>query len=165
MLFLIVMLLVAWAVPYEDLVNEFIYTYISLTDAEKIAKQILGEPDPEPYDSIRMYISLVINILISVPLMSVIMSAYNAITRKTKPAELLKEWAFSTSRRFAKIALYTFLFWALIRFLPWQTLFPDNQNFTAFTAVTFLVINLLLTSICYWLITKNLINNRFFYHD
>ncbi len=161
MFFLVVMLFVAWAVPYEDLVNELIYTHISLTDAEKIAKQILGEPDPEPYDSIRMYVSLVINTLISVPLMSVIMSAYIAITRKTKPAEVLKEWAFSTLRRFAKIALYTFLFWALIRFLPWQTLFPDNQNFTAFTAVAFLVINLLLTSICYWLITRNFTNKTY----
>lgn len=160
----IVMLVVAWVVPYEDLVDSFIYTHISYTDAGKIAKQVLGEPDPEPYDSISGYINLVINTLISVPLMGVIISAYNAITRNTKPAELPKEWALSTLRRFGKIALFTFLFWALLRFLPWQTLFPDNQTFTAFTAVAFLVFNLFLTSICYRFITKNVTNQRRFYH-
>lgn len=160
----IVMLVVAWVVPYEDLVDSFIYTHISYPDAGKIAKQVLGEPDPEPYDSISGYISLVINTLISVPLMGVIISAYNAITRNTKPAELLKEWALSTLRRFGKIALFTFLFWALLRLLPWQTLFPDNQTFTAFTAVAFLIFNLFLTSICYRFITKNVTNQRRFYH-
>lgn len=100
------MLVVAWGVPYEDLVDSFIDTHISYTDAGMIAKQILGEPDPEPYD----YISLVINTLISVPLMGVITSAYNAIIRKTKPADLPKEWTLSTLRRFGKIVLFTFLF-------------------------------------------------------
>lgn len=160
----IVMLVVAWVVPYEDLVDSFIYTHISYTDAGKIAKKVLGEPDPEPYDSISSYISLVINTLISVPLMGVIISAYNAITRNTKPAELPKEWALSTLRRFGKIALFTFLFWALLRLLPWQTLSPNNQTFTAFTAVAFLVFNLFLTSICYRFITKNVTNQRRFYH-
>lgn len=163
-LFFIVMLAVAWGVPYEDLVDTFIYTHISYSEAEKITKQILGEPYPEPYDSISDYISLIINTLISVPLMGVIISAYNAITRKTKPTELPKEWALSTLRRFGKIALFTFLFWVLIRFLPWQTLFPDDQSFTAFSAIAFLVFNLLLTSICYWFITKNFTNKRRFYH-
>jgi len=162
-LFFVVMLAIAWVVPYEDLVDTFIYTHISYTDAGKIAKQILGEPDPEPYDSISDYISLVINTLISVPLMGVIVSAYNAITRKMKPVDLPKEWTLSTLRRFGKIALYTFLFWVLIRFLPWQTLFPDNQSFTAFTAIAFLVFNLFLTSICYRFITKNFTNKRHFY--
>jgi len=109
-LFFIIMLVVAWGVPYEDLVDSFIDTHISYTDAGMIAKQILGEPDPEPYDSISDYISLVINTLISVPLMGVITSAYNAIIRKTKPADLPKEWTLSTLRRFGKIVLFTFLF-------------------------------------------------------
>lgn len=43
-----------------------------------------------------------INTLISVPLMSVIISAYNAITRTTKPAEIPLEWALSTLRRSRK---------------------------------------------------------------
>ncbi|MCU6678349.1 hypothetical protein [Leclercia tamurae] len=163
-LFFIVMLAVAWVVPYEDFVDTFIYTHISYADAGKIAKLVLGEPDPEPYDSISDYISLVINTLISVPLMGVIISAYNAITRKTKPAELPKEWALSTLRRFGKIALFTFLFWALLRLLPWQTLFPDDQSFTAFSAIAFLVFNMFLTSICYWFIMKKFTNKRRFYH-
>lgn len=139
---------------YEHLVDSFIYTRISITDAEKIAKQILGEPDPEPYHSIRMYISLVINTLISVPLMGVIISAYNAITRKTKPAELPKEWALSTLRRYGKIALFTFLFWALIRLLPYDVIFPAGETYSNFVMTAAFGFHLLSAVFGYRFITK-----------
>lgn len=150
----IVMLVVAWVVPYEDLVDSFIYTHISYTDAGKIAKQVLGEPDPEPYDSISGYISLVINTLISVPLMGVIISAYNAITRNTKPAELPKEWALSTLRRFGKIALFTFLFWALLRLLPYDVIFPAGETYSNFVMTVAFGLHLLSTVFGYSFITR-----------
>ena len=153
-LFFIVMLAVAWVVPYEDFVDTFIYTHISYTDAGKIAKQVLGEPDPEPYDSISDYISLVINTLISVPLMGVIISAYNAITRKTKPAELPKEWALSTLRRFGKIALFTFLFWALLRLLPYDVIFPAGETHSNFVMTVAFGFHLLSAVFGYRFITK-----------
>ncbi len=143
-LFFIIMLVVAWVVPYEDLVDSFIYTHISYADAGKIAKQVLGEPDPEPYDSISEYISLVINTLISVPLMGVITSAYKAIIRKTKPAEVPKEWALSTLRRFGKIVLFTFVFWALLRLLPYDVIFPAGETYSNIAVATAVSFNLLL---------------------
>lgn len=153
-LFFIVMLFVAWAVPYEDLVDNFIYAHISLTDAEKITKQIWGEPEPEPYDSLRADISLLINTLISVPLLSVIFSAYNAITSKTRPAELLKEWALSTLRRFGKIVLFTFLFWVLLRLLPYEVIFPAGEKVSNAAFAAAVGFNLLLAVFGYRLITR-----------
>ncbi len=153
-IFFIVMLAVAWVVPYEDLVDTFIYTHISYTDAGKIAKLVLGEPDPEPYDSISDYISLVINTLISVPLMSVIISAYNAIARKTKPAELPKEWALSILRRFGKILLFTFLFWALLRLLPYDLIFPAGETSSNFVMTAAFGFHLLSAVFGYRFITK-----------
>lgn len=153
-IFFVVMLVVAWVVPYEDLVNNFIYTHVSFIDAEKIAKQILGEPDPEPYDSIRMYISLLINTLVSVPVMSVIVSACNAITRKTKPADLPKEWVLSTLRRFGKIVLFTFLFWALLRLLPYDVIFPAGETYSNFVMTAAFGFHLLSVVFGYRFITK-----------
>ncbi|QIK12360.1 hypothetical protein G7090_02795 [Leclercia sp. 29361] len=153
-LFFIVMLAVAWGMPYEDLVDTFIYTHISYSEAEKITKQILGEPYPEPYDSISDYISLIINTLISVPLMGVIISAYNAITRKTKSAELPKEWALSILRRFGKIALFTFLFWALLRLLPYDMIFPAGETHSNFVMTVAFGFHLLSAVFGYRFITK-----------
>jgi len=153
-LFFIVMLAVAWGVPYEDLVDTFIYTHISYSEAEKITKQILGEPYPEPYDSISDYISLVINTLISIPIMGVIISVYNAITRKTTPAELPKEWTLSTLRRFGKIALFTFLFWALLRLLPYDVIFPAGETYSNFVMTAAFGFHLLSAVFGYRFITK-----------
>lgn len=153
-LFFIVMLAVAWGVPYEDLVDTFIYTHISYSEAEKITKQILGEPYPEPYDSISDYISLVINTLISIPVMGVIISVYNAFTRKMTPAELPKEWALSTLRRFGKIVLFTFLFWALLRLLPYDVIFPAGETYSNFVMTAAFGFNLLSAVIGYRFITK-----------
>lgn len=153
-LFFIVMLFVAWAVPYEELVDNFIYAHISLTDAEKITKQIWGEPEPEPYDSLRADISLLINMLISVPLMSMIISAYNALTGKTGPAELLKEWTLSTLRRFGKIVFFTFLFWALLRLLPYEMIFPAGQKVSNAAFAAAVGFNLLLAVFSYGFCTR-----------
>lgn len=142
-LFFIIMLFVAWAVTYEDRVDNFLYTHINLTDAQKIAKQILGEPDPEPYDSLSDYISLIINTLISVPLLSMSISAYNGITSKISPAELPKEWVLSTLRRFVKVALFTFLFWALLRLLPYDVISPAGETYSNVVAAAALGFNLL----------------------
>lgn len=153
-LFFIIMLCVAWAIPYEELVNKFLYAHVNFTDAEKIAKRILGEPDPEPFDSIRVYSCVLINTLISIPLLSMIISTYNAITGKTTPAEFLKEWALSTLWRFAKIALFTFLFWALLRLLPYEVIFPAGETYSSFVMATAVGFNLLLAIFGYRLITK-----------
>lgn len=44
-------------------------------------------------------------------------AAYNTITRKIRIPEVPEEWVSPTWRCFVKIAIFTFLFWALLRVL------------------------------------------------
>ncbi|MGL6020324.1 MAG: hypothetical protein ACRC0C_16975 [Gibbsiella quercinecans] len=159
-LFTLVMLLVAKFVPYNGFVDNFIIKHVSFDDAENIGKLILGEPDPEPYESARDDINILINTLLSVPLLSAVITAFNKISRKVKPADILKEWAVSTLRRFAKLFTFTLLFCALLRFLPYQTIFPDNQTYSSLTMAATVCFHLLVTAICYWFITKNITIKR-----
>ena len=155
-LFCTVMLLVAWLFPYGGLVNRFMREHVTLSMAEKIGYLILGEPDPEPYDSIRFYISLMINILISVPLFSFVTTAINMIRSRVSTVYPLKEYFFATLRRFYKIVLFTFLFWVVFRILPYQTLFPAHAKQSTPTLMIIIGFNLWITGICYWAISKKL---------
>ncbi|MCU6669434.1 hypothetical protein M8013_11825 [Enterobacteriaceae bacterium H4N4] len=155
-LFILMMLFVAWTVPYSDLIFAFVSKHITLDESEKIAKFILGEPDPEPRESLRDYLSLLINTLISMPLLSAIITAYNTITRRNHFSEIPEEWASSTLRRFAKLFLFTFLFWALLRFLPYQAIFPADQTHADFTMAAATAFNLMITVFCYRFLTNNL---------
>ncbi|HIE5564362.1 TPA: hypothetical protein ACXNQR_004704, partial [Enterobacter kobei] len=70
-----------------------------------------------------------------------------------------REWFSSTLRRLAKIFGFTFLFWALFRLLPYQSLFPD-QTYSNFTMAAIVGFQLLLTIVCYWFITKKITTKR-----
>lgn len=159
-LFAAIMLMVAKTLNYDDLVGSFVSQHVSFEDADKIGRMVSGEPDPEPTESIRFYISILINTLISVPILSAIFTAYKGVTHKLSPASLHKEWAFSSLRRFAKIFVFTFLFWALFRFLPYQLVFSGNQTYSAFAMAAIVGFILLITIFCYWVITKKIIIKR-----
>lgn len=158
-LFAVVMLIVAKLIPYDGLVDSLTGLF-DFESATKVTRYILGEPDLEVWESLRDYFSILINILISVPVLTVIITTYNAITRKDDPSGLPKEWAESTLRRFAKIFGFTFLFWGLFRFLPYHSVFPDGKTYSTFITATFLCFNLLLTIVCYWFITKKITTKR-----
>ncbi|HBL7005620.1 TPA: hypothetical protein LSH92_000747 [Citrobacter koseri] len=155
-LFAVVMLIVAKMVPYEGLVNS-ITGLFDFQSADKFTRFILGEPDLEVRESLGDYFSILINTLISVPVMSAIITAYSGVTHKVSPAGIPREWGSSTLRRLAKIFGFTFLFWALFRLLPYQSLFPTYSNFTMAAIVGF---QLLLTIVCYWFITKKITTKR-----
>lgn len=159
-LFAVVMLIVAKTVHYDDLVSSFLSQHMSANNADNIGKWVLGEPDPEPFDSVRFYISIVINTLISIPAMSAIITVYNGVTRKVRPMRLLKEWAFSILRRLTKLFTFTFLFWGMFRLLPYQAVFPDEKTYSAFSTVAVVAFNLLLTIACYGFITKKITTKR-----
>lgn len=159
-LFILIMLIVAKTVHYEELVSNFVSNHVSSDSSEKFAKFILGEPDPEPRESIRTYIGIFINILLSVPLLSALIFVFNTAIRKVKYDDFLKEWTLATFRRFTKIFLFIFLFWAFFRLLPYQAVFPDNQNYSSFTTLVVLGFNLALTITCYWFITKIITTQR-----
>lgn len=157
-LFAVVMLIVAEIVPYDGLVNS-ITGLFDFQSADKFTRFILGEPDLEVWESLDAYFSILINTLISVPVMSAITTAYSGATHKVSPAGIPREWFSSTLRRLAKIFGFTFLFWALFRLLPYQSLFPD-QTYSNFTMAAIVGFQLLLTIVCYWFITKKITTKR-----
>lgn len=157
-LFAVVMLIVAKVVPYEGLVDS-ITGLFDFQSANKFTRFILGEPDPEVWESLGDYFSILLNTLISIPAMSVIITAYSVVTHNVSPAGFPKEWASSTVRRFVKIFGFTFLFWALFRLLPYQSVFPD-QTYSNFTMAAIVGFHLLLTIVCYGFITKKITTKR-----
>jgi len=158
-LFTAIMLIVAKVVPYDGLVDA-ITALFDFQSAERFTHFILDEPDPESWEALRVYFSLLINTLISVPVMSVVLTVFKGVTHNIRLACLLKEWAFSTLRRLAKIFTFTCIFWILFRCLPYHAFFPDEKVFSAFTLATLVVLNLLLTIACYSLITKKMTFKR-----
>lgn len=158
-LFAVVMLLVAKVIPCDGLVNSLTGLF-DFQSASKVTRFILGEPDLEVWESLRDYFGTLINILISVPVLSAIITAYNAITRKADQSGLTKQWAVSTLRRFAKIFGFTFLFWVLFRFLPYQSVFPNGEKYSTFITAAIMGFNLLLTIACYWFITNKITTKR-----
>lgn len=158
-LFAVVMLIVAKVIPYDGLVDSLTGLF-DFQSASKITRFILGEPDLEVWGSLREYFGILINTLISVLVLSAIITAYRAITRKIDQSELSKEWAVSTLRRLAKIFGFTFLFWVLFRFLPYQSAFSNGEKYSTFIAAAIMGFNLLLTIACYWFITKKITTKR-----
>jgi len=101
------MLVVAKTLPYDGLVNSFVMKYVTYDNASLISELFLGEPDPEPYDSVIFYIDVLLNMLICVPLFSAIFSFCHAIRRKIKVVETLRNCGVSTLRRFVKLSFFT----------------------------------------------------------
>jgi len=158
-LFSAIMLIVAKLVPYDELVDS-ITVLFDYQNAQRFTHFILGEPDLEPWESLQAYFNLLINTLISVPVMSAVITFFNRVTIKVNPASLLKEWIFSILRRLAKIFAFTFIFWALFRCLTYHSFFESENHFSDFALAAFIGLNLLLTIACYCFIMKKITFKR-----
>ena len=155
MLFYVVMLIVAKAIPSDGFVSSIIGLF-DFQSASRVTRFILGEPDLDVWESLHFYCDILINTLIGIPVMSAMITAYNGMTRKVNPTGLFGDWILSTLRRLAKVFAFTFLFWALFRFLPYSSFFPDGETYSAFITASALAFNLLLTMACYWLIMNEI---------
>lgn len=158
-LFSVVMLIVAKVIAYDGLVSS-ITGLFDFHSASRFTRFILGEPDLEVWESLHFYFDILINTLISVPVMSAMISAYNGMARKVNPASLFGDWILSTLRRLAKVFAFTFLFWALFRFLPYSSVFSVEETYSAFIIAAALAFNLLLTMVCYWFIMNKITTKR-----
>lgn len=159
LLFAVVMVLVAIFIPYDGLTDYFT-SFFDFQSADKVTHFILGEPDPETRESLRSYFAILINTLISIPLLSAFITAYNVFTRRISATGTLKYWGTSTLRRFIKIFSFTFLFWAFFRILPYQSVLPDSETYAVFAFIAVVLFNLLITIACYWFITQKIIIKR-----
>ncbi len=157
-LFAVLMIMVAKWVPYDGLVESIVNRF-DYQSAEKVTHFILGEPDTEVIESLFEYFSIIINTLISVPLLSILITAYIFVINKTNLSGLLRDCALSTLRRFAKIFGFTFLFWGLFRVLPYESLLP-KRDYSGTEIAAFVISHLLLTTTCYWLITNTITFKR-----
>ncbi|WP_421673099.1 hypothetical protein [Raoultella terrigena] len=158
-LFSVVMLIVSEGIPYDGLVSSII-AFFDFQSASNFTRFILGEPDLEVWESLHIYFSILINTLISVPVMSAIITAYSGVTHKVSPANLPENWILSTLRRLAKLFAFTFLFWLLLRFLPYQVFFPDRETYSALIITAIITFNLLLTVACYGVVMNKITIRR-----
>lgn len=79
---------------------------------------------------------------------------------QVNPANLFDDWILSTLRRLVKVFAFTFLFWALFRFLPYSSVFTDGETYPAFIIAATVAFNLLLTTACYWFIMNKITTKR-----
>lgn len=152
----LLMLVVAKTVPYDELVNSFVIRYVNYDSASFIGELILGELDPEPDESVIFYVDVILNTLICVPVFSLITTLYKVIERKINSAEVLKEFGWAILRRFLKLLSFTILFFTLFRILPYQSLLPAGESYSTITTATIVMINLILTILFYWFISKRM---------
>lgn len=158
-LFSVVMLIVSEVIPYDGLVSAIIGLF-DFQSASNFTRFILGEPDLEVWESLHIYFSILINTLISVPVMSAIITAYSGVTHKVSPANLPEDWILSTLRRLAKLFAFTLLFWLLFRFLPYQAFFPEGETYSALIIAAIMTFNLLLTVACYGVVMNKITTKR-----
>jgi hypothetical protein len=158
-LFSVVMLIVSEVIPYDGLVSAIIGLF-DFQSASNFTRFMLGEPDLEVWESLHIYFSILINTLISVPVMSAIITAYSGVTHKVSPANLPENWILSTLRRLAKLFAFTLLFWLLLRFLPYQVSFPDRETYSALIITAIMTFNLLLTVACYGVVMNKITIKR-----
>ncbi len=148
-LFILIMLLVAFRVPYDGLTSS-IMSFFDFEQAEKITSFILGERDLEVMESLRSYINILINIAISVPLLSGLTVMYCAMVRKKFSMSDIKLWATETIRRFGKIFLLIFIFWVYVQLVPYEMINIGSREMLLFSIIV--TINTLLTIITYRII-------------
>lgn len=158
-LFSVVMLIVSEVIPYDGLVSAIIALF-DFQSASNFTRFILGEPDLEVWESLHIYFSILINTLISVPVMSAIITAYSGVTHKVSPVNLPENWILSTLRRLAKLFSFTFLFWLLFRFLPYQAFFPEGEAYSTLIISAIMTFNLLLTVACYGVVMNKITIKR-----
>lgn len=158
-LFFVVMAIVAKVIPYDGLVSSIIALF-DFQSASNFTRFILGEPDLDVWESLHIYFSILINTLISVPVMGAIITAYSGVMHKVSPANLSEDWILSTLRRLAKLFAFTLLFWLLFHFLPYQAFFPEGETYPALIIAAIMTFNLLLTVACYGVVMNKITTKR-----
>lgn len=156
-LFILIMQLVASLVPYDELTSS-IMNYFDFEQAEKITSFILGEPDLEVMESFRSYINILINIAISVPLLTGLTVVYCAMAKKKLSMSDIKLWVTETIRRFGKIFLLIFIFWLYFRLVPYEMINIGAREMLLFSIIV--TINTLLTIITYKIIMMPFKKNK-----
>ncbi|WP_238081437.1 hypothetical protein [Pseudescherichia vulneris] len=150
-LFILIMFLVAKWVPYGGFVRA-ITDKFDYQSAQRFTAAIEGEPNPEAWEAVSDYFSLLINTLISIPLLSALITTYHVAVKRSTTGHHAKEWMTSTVRRFLKVFLFTWLFWIVFRVMPYESLINGSQSTALYLAIA--IINIAITTAAYMLIMR-----------
>jgi len=150
-LFILIMFLVAKWVPYGGFVSA-ITDKFDYQSAQRFTAAIEGEPNPEAWEAVSDYFSLLINTLISIPLLSAVITTYRIAVKRSTTGHHAKEWMTSTVRRFLKVFLYTWLFWIVFRVMPYESLGNGSQSTAVYIAI--FTVNMAITTAAYMLIVR-----------
>lgn len=150
-LFIVIMFLAAKWVPYGGLVDTIMDKF-DYQSAQRFTAAIEGEPNPEAWEAVSDYFSLLINTLISIPLLSALITTYHLAVKRRTPGHHAKEWMTSTARRFLKVFLFTWLFWIVFRVMPYESLVNGSQSTAVYIAI--FTVNIAFTTAAYMLIMR-----------
>ena len=159
-LFIVIMFLVAKWVPYDGVVSAITERF-DFEGAQRFTAAIEGEPNPEAWEAVSDYFSLLINTLISIPLLSALITTYHIAVKRSTVGHHAKEWMTSTVRRFLKVFLYTWLFWIVFRVMPYEPLVNGSQSTAVYIAI--FTINIAITTAAYVLIVRLIKKERLNY--
>ncbi|WPO96042.1 hypothetical protein SFA32_03420 [Buttiauxella sp. HR94] len=150
-LFIVIIFLVTKWVPYGGFVSAITERF-DFEGAQRFTAAIEGEPNPEAWEAVSDYFSLLINTLISIPLLSALITTYHIAVKRSTTGHHAKEWMTSTVRRFLKVFLYTWLFWIVFRVMPYESLVNGSQSTALYLAIV--IINIAITTAAYMLIVR-----------
>jgi len=150
-LFILIMFLVAKWVPYDGVLSAITERF-DFEGAQRFTAAIEGEPNPEAWEAMSDYFSLLINTLISIPLLSALITTYHIAVKRSTVGYHAKEWMTSTVRRFLKMTLYTWLFWIVFRVMPYEPLVNGSQSTAVYISIV--IINIAITTAAYMLIVR-----------
>ncbi|WP_312776851.1 hypothetical protein [Pseudescherichia sp.] len=150
-LFILIMFLVAKWASYGGIVSAITERF-DFEGAQRFTAAIEGEPNPEAWEAVSDYFNLLINTLISIPLLSAVITTYHIAVKRSTTGYHAKEWMTSTARRFLKVFLYTWLFWIVFRVMPYESLVNGSQNSAVYIAI--FTINMAITTAAYMLIMR-----------
>ncbi len=150
-LFIVIIFLVTKWVPYGGFVSAITERF-DFEGAQRFTTAIEGEPNPEAWEAVSDYFSLLINTLISIPLLSALITTYHIAVKRSTTGHHAKEWMTSTVRRFLKIFLFTWLFWIVFRVMPYESLVNGSQSTAVYIAI--FTVNIAITTAAYMLIVR-----------
>lgn len=150
-LFILIMFLVAKWASYGGIVSAITERF-DFKGAQRFTAAIEGEPNPEAWEAVSDYFNLLINTLISIPLLSAVITTYHIAVKRSTTGYHAKEWMTSTARRFLKVFLYTWLFWIVFRVMPYESLVNGSQSTAVYIAI--FTVNIAITTAAYMLIVR-----------
>lgn len=145
--FIMIMWLVSF-IPYENIIDPLIFENVNYNTAKTLIFYILGETYSEPYDLLLLYLYILLNIIISIPLLSLVTISTSIYTNNTKHHSCAKEWLASVVRRYMKTFIYSTIFCSSFRLIPYEQIVSNVDK--EIILLLIIIFNLVFSTILYF---------------